>query len=174
MIPKTKQSEEQHVALNEKYDKVERVFQKAKLYSNRAEQALASEQRFIASFQFGRVVSDVLWVVGEENVVSSVSKELADLAECIHNEIVNAIVRTYIFTDAESVTCPCNNDTDDMDVYECVLSDLSECKGQAGIDMKRLSDCLLPIADILTSVALIEGDAQAIETSKRIRTILLS
>ena len=170
----TQQTEEQHETLNEKFDTMERIAAKARVYSVRAETSSSVETQFLACYQFGRTISEGIWVIGEENVNNPTAKELAEKAEVIHNDICNTIVRTFCFTDADSVTCPCNSETDDMDILSCVLSDLSKADGQAGVDMKRLIACLVPLADIFYVVALLEKDAQAIETAQRIKNLINS
>ena len=161
----SKQTEEQHTELNLVLDRAERAFMEAKTYSNQACCRMASEERrFIASFCFGKAVTSCFLSMDSGSLAKEVSKGLADKAEALHNDVCNTCVGAFCFTDAESATCPCNcNGTDDLDVLPSLLE---------SFEVSRLSDSLLSCADLLLAVAIIEDDAQAIETAKRIKQAL--
>lgn len=162
-------------ALNTKYLEIERSYQKARLYSNRADSFSApcySERRFVACFQFGRHVTSVLLSEVEDIAKSVVAKRIADEMSATHDDVCNNMVHSFVFTDAESVTCPCNNDTEDLDLYECFLHDLRKGHGQEGNNVQKLHDALNPIADSLIAIACLERDDAALETAKRIKTLL--
>lgn len=162
-------------ALNTKYLEIERSYQKARLHSNRADAYSApcyEDRRFVACFQFGRHVTSVLLSEIEDIVKGTVSAKVADEASATHDDVCNNVVHTFVFTDAESVTCPCNNDADDLDIYECVLHDLRKGHGQGGNKIEKLHDALHPIADALIAIACLQRDDAALETAKRIKTIL--
>ena len=158
----SKQTEEQHKELNDILDRAERAFMEARMFSNQASCRMASEERrFIASFCFGKAVTSCFLSMDSNALAKKVSEDLADSAEVLHNDICNTVVGAFCFTDAESATCPCNcNGTDDLDVLPSLLDDLK---------VARLSDALLPCADLLLAIATIEEDPQAIETAKRIK-----
>ena len=173
----SKQTEEQHQALNEKLREAEGAWTMAKLYSNQAGCSMASEERrFIASFLFGRAVSSVFLGMDSGEVAHDASEKLADMAEATHNNICNVIAGTYCFTDADSQTCFCNvGSIECLDVYERLLLDLAEEEqGENAKPYARLSDSLLPASDFLLAIATIEGDPQAIETARRIRDLLMA
>jgi len=161
----SKQTEEQHTELNLILDRAERAFTEAKTFSNQAGCRMASEERrFIASFCFGKAITSCFLSMDSGSLAKEVSKGLADKAEALHNQVCNDVVQAYCFTDAESATCPCNcNGTEDLDVLPYLL----EC-----LKVTRLSDSLLPCADLLLAIATIEEDQQAIETAKRIKNVL--
>jgi hypothetical protein len=171
----SKQTEEQHQALNEKLREVEGAWSMAKLYSNQAACSMASEERrFIASFLFGRAVSSVFLSMDSGELAHKASEQLADLAEATHNNICNVVSGTYCFTDADSQTCFCNvGSIECLDIYEGLLSDLAkEEQGENAKPYARLSDSLLPASDFLVAIATIEGDHQAQQTARRIRDLL--
>jgi hypothetical protein len=164
-------------ALNLKYLEIEEAFQVARLHSNRASipasDYLNNEEKvFVACFQFGRHVTSTLPCSMEDSIKSRVAKDLCDKASAIHNDICNNVVHTFCFTDADSTTCPCQIDVDDLDVYSCVLEDLRRGHGQEGNNIQKLHDALKPVADLLLAIACIEKDDAALETAKRIKAIL--
>lgn len=158
----SKQTEEQHTELNLVLDRAERAFMEARTFSNQAGCRMASEdRRFIASFCFGKAVTSCFLSMDSGSLAKEVSKGLADKAEALHNDVCNTVVGAFCFTDADSPTCPCNcNGVDDLDVLPYLLDALK---------VTRLSDSLLPCADLLLAIATIEEDPQAIDTAKRIK-----
>lgn len=161
--------------LNHKYLEIERAYQKARLHSSRAEAFTSpcyEDRRFVACFQFGRHVTSVLLGCLDDVVKSRIGKKLADDANAIHDDVCNNVVQTFVFTDADSTTCPCQIDTDDIDVLGCILDDLRKGHGQEGNKVEKLHDALNPIADALLAIASIEQDDAALETAKRIKTLL--
>lgn len=164
-------------ALNTKYLEIERSYQMARLYSNRADSFSApcySERRFVACFQFGRHVTSTLLGCLDDNIKSKVAKDIADSASATHDDVCNNVVSTFCFTDAESTTCPCQIDVEELDVFSCIIDDLRKGYGQEGNKVEKLHDALNPIADALIAIACLERDDAALATAKRIKTILLA
>lgn len=162
-------------ALNSKYLEIERSYQKARSASQQAEVYTAPcyiERRFVSCFQFGRHVTTTILSCVEDYVKSAVSKRIIDDASATHDDVCNNVVRTFCFTDADSTTCPCQIDTDDLDVYECIMHDLRKGHGQEGNNIQKLHDALNPVADALIAVACIEKDDAALDTAKRIKALL--
>jgi len=172
----SKQTEEQHQALNEKLREVEAAFTMARLYSNQASCRMASEERrFIASFLFGRAVASVFLSMDSGQLTSKASEELAEHAEASHNDVCNVISGAYCFTCADSTTCPCNvGSIESLDVYDSILQDLAREHngGKEAKPYKSLVESLRPAADFLVAIATVEKDAQAIETANRIRALV--
>lgn len=164
-------------ALNNKYLEIERSYQMARLYSNRAsipasEYLNTSDKVFVACFQFGRHVTSTLLGCLDDAIKSKVAKDIADTASATHDDVCNNVVTTFVFTDADSTTCPCQIDTEDLDVLPCLLDDLRKGYGQEGNKIEKLHDALNPIADALIAIACIEMDDVALRTAKRIKTLL--
>ena len=158
----SKQTEEQHTELNEIFHRAERAFMEAKTFSNQAGCRMASEERrFIASFCFGRAVTSCFLSMDSGSLAKKVSEDLADKAEALHHDVCNEVSGAFCITCAESPMCPCNSSSlEDLDVLPYLLDALK---------VTRLSDSLLPCADLLLAIATIEEDQQAIETAQRIK-----
>jgi hypothetical protein len=166
-------------ALNTKYLEIERSYQMARLHSNRASiptsDYLNNEEKvFVACFQFGRHVTSVMLTCLEDCLTNKLAKTLCDQTSATHDDICNNVVRTFVFTDADSTTCPCQIDVDDLDVYSCILDDLRKGHGQEGNNIQKLHDALNPVADALLAIAVLEKDDAALDTAKRIKTLLLA
>lgn len=175
----SKPTEAQTLALNERLNEIERAYNTAKLYSNQARCSMASsERRFIASWLFGRAVCSVFLSFDSEQLSCSVSKKLAEIADASHSDVCNICVKPYVFTDADSTSCPCNTfDLDDVDIYPCLLQDLADAEDdneEAKKPLACLADSLLPVADLLVSIAECERDLQAQATARRIRALLMA
>jgi hypothetical protein len=172
----SKQTEEQHQALNDKFREVEAAFTMARLYSNQAACRMASEERrFIASFLFGRAVASVFLCMDSGQLTSEASKELAESAEASHNDVCNVVCGAYCFTCAESTSCPCNvGSIESLDVYDSILQDLARDHngGKDANPYTTLVESLRPAADFLVAIATVEGDYQALETANRIRALV--
>jgi hypothetical protein len=164
-------------ALNTKYLEIERSYQMARLHSNRASiptsDYLNNEEKvFVACFQFGRHVTSTLLGCLDDNIKSKVAKDIADTASATHDDVCNNVVTTFCFTDADATTCPCQIDTEDLDVLSCIIDDLRNGYGQEGNNIQKLHDALNPIADALIAIAVLEKDDAALDTAKRIKTLL--
>jgi hypothetical protein len=166
-------------ALNTKYLEIERSYQMARLYSNRAsipasEYLNTSDKIFVACFQFGRHVTSTLLSCLDDSIKSKVAKGLCDEASATHDDICNNVVSTFCFTDADSTTCPCQIEVEELDVFSCIIDDLRKGHGQEGNKIEKLHDALNPVADALIAIACLERDDAALETAKRIKTLLLA
>lgn len=164
-------------ALNTKYLEIERSYQMARLYSDRAFSYVAPcyvEKRFASCFQFGRHVTSTLLSCLDDSIKSKVAKGLCNEASATHDDICNNVVSTFCFTDADSTTCPCQIEVEELDVFSCIIDDLRKGHGQEGNKIEKLHDALNPVADALIAIACLERDDAALETAKRIKTLLLA
>jgi hypothetical protein len=148
--------------LVKKYLEIESAYTQAMVYCGRSAANHASEDDTILNtWKFGKSVCSAMLMSLPDLVKTPTSKDLANKADAMHCEICNTVVRAFIFTDAESVSCPCN----DHHVYSSVLDDLKEVTGS---ECRTLSDCLRPIARSLYAIAVIDNDDKAAQVAKRI------
>ena len=154
----------QEDTLVKKYLEIESAYTQAMVYcgrSGRNNVYVTEDESILNTWRFGKAVCTAMLMGLTDLAKTKTGKELADKADAMHCEICNVVVKAFIFTDAESVSCPCN----DRDVFACVLEDLEEVSGTKCL---RLADSLTPIARMLFAIAVMENDDKAAQIAKRI------
>lgn len=146
-----------------KYLDIESAYTQAMVYCGRSRSVThsGSDEAILNTWRFGKAVCTAMLTGLPDLAKTKTGKELAENADAMHCEICNVTVRAFIFTDAESASCPCN----DHDVFTSVLEDLSEVSGSKCLN---LADSLTPIARMLFAIAVIENDDKAAQIAKRI------
>lgn len=150
--------------LTKKYLEIESAYTQAMVFcgrSGRGNVYITEDESILNTWRFGKAVCTAMLMGLPDLTKTKTGKELADNADAMHCEICNIVVQAFIFTCAESVSCPCN----DRDIFTCVLEDLKEVTGS---ECLVLSDSLRPIVRTLFAIAVIENDDKAAQVAKRI------
>ena len=150
--------------LVKKYLEIESAYTQAMVFcgrSGRNNVYVTDDESILNTWRFGKAVCTAMLMGLPDLAKTKTGKELAEKADGTHCEICNVVVRAFIFTDAESASCPCN----DHDIFTCVLEDLSEVSGTKCL---ALSDSLRPVVQVLYAIAVIENDDKAAQIAKRI------
>jgi hypothetical protein len=154
----------QEDTLVKKYLEIESAYTQAMVYcgrSGRGNAYITEDESIVNTWRFGKAVCTAMLMGLTDLTKTKTGKELADKADGMHCEICNIVSSAFMFTDAESVSCPCN----DYDIHTSVLESFTEVSGS---ECRALSDSLRPIVRTLYAIAVIENDDKAATVAKRI------